>query len=129
MSTLTIGPAFKPAAARPKAPRTTAGRTTTRRTPAVRLTRRGRVVFLLAFLTIAAALMVAFGGLATATRDGGTPEPVRIVEVGPGDTLYGIAGGLAEPGQVRQMVHHLEQLNSLTGPQLTVGQRLAVPVS
>jgi predicted Zn-dependent protease len=86
------------------------------------------VAVVLAFLALAAARMTAFGGFATATLDGGTPEPVRIVEVGPGDTLYGIAGDIAEPGKIREMVHHIEQLNALPSAQITVGQRLAVPV-
>jgi hypothetical protein len=123
MSSLTISPALAPSGRRTSRA-TTAQRTTA---SALRLTRRGRVVLVVAFLAIAAALMTAFGGLATATLDGGTPEPVRIVEVGPGDTLYGIAGEIAEPGKVREMVHHIEQLNALPGAQITVGQRLAVP--
>ena len=94
---------------------------------AVRLTRRGRVVLVLAFLGLALALMVPFGGWATATLTGGTPEPVRVVEVQPGDTLYGIAGDLAEPGQIREMVHRIQELNSLPGGQIVEGQKLAVP--
>ena len=93
----------------------------------VRLTRRGRIVLVLGFLTLALALMVPFGGWATATLTGGTPEPVRIVEVQPGDTLYGIAGDLAEPGHIRDMVHRIQELNSLPGGQIQEGQKLAVP--
>ena len=94
---------------------------------AVRLTRRGRVVLTLAFLGLALALMVPLGGWATATLTGGSPEPVRVVEVQPGDTLYGIAGDLAKPGHIREMVHRIQELNSLPGGQITVGQKLAVP--
>lgn len=94
---------------------------------AVRLTRRGRLVLVLAFLAIAVALMIPMGGWATATLTGGTPEPVRIVEVGPGDTLYGIAADLAEPGEIRAMVHRIQELNSLSGGQIAEGQKLAVP--
>ncbi len=94
---------------------------------AVRLTRRGRLVLGLAFLAVAVALLIPMGGWATATLTRGTPEPVRIVEVGPGDTLYGIAGDLAEPGEVRQMVHRIQELNSLPGGQIAEGQKLAVP--
>ena len=93
----------------------------------VRLTRRGRVVLTLAFLAAAIALMVPLGGLATATLTGGNPEPVRIVEVGPGETLYGIADDLAAPGEIREMVHRIQELNSLPGGQITEGQKLAVP--
>lgn len=112
MSTLSIPMAVS-------APRLPVGR--------VRLTRRGRLVFLLAFLGLIAALMVTLGGVAAATFESGTPEPVRVIEVGPGDTLYDIAGDLSGPGEVQQMVAHLEQLNGLDGPQLQVGQRLAIP--
>jgi LysM repeat protein len=54
---------------------------------------------------------------------------VRVVEVQPGDTLYGIAGQVAEPGHVRDMVLHIQQLNSLSGATLQVGQKLAIPKS
>jgi predicted Zn-dependent protease len=113
MSTLSISPAFD----------------FSRRPTTVRLTQRGRVVFVLAFLAAAFVVMVAFGGWATASHDAGTPEPVRVVEVQPGDTLYGIAGEVAEPGHVRDMVLHIQQLNSLSGAGLEVGQKLAIPKS
>ena len=118
MSTLSIAPAFDF-----RVDRTRFG---TRRST-VRLTRRGRIVFLLAFLAAAFVMMVGVGGWATATRDTGTPEPVRVVEVQPGDTLYDIAGRVAEPGKVREMVLHIQQLNSLPNATLQVGQKLAIP--
>jgi hypothetical protein len=94
---------------------------------AVRLTRRGRLVLVLAFLALAVALMIPMSGWATASLTGGTPEPVRVVEVAPGDTLYGIAADLAEPGEIRTMVHRIQELNSLPGGQIEEGQKLAVP--
>ena len=118
MSTLSISPAFT--AGRARTPRLARGTT-------VRLTQRGRVVLVLTFLLAALVVSVALGGWATATREAGTPEPVRVVEVQPGDTLYGIAGRLAEPGEVREMVLHIQQLNSLSGGGLQVGQKLAIP--
>jgi len=121
MSTLSISPAFefRTEVRRPRAtPRST-----------VRLTQRGRIVFLFAFLAAAFLVMIAFGGLATATLDSGTPDPVRVVEVDEGDTLYGIAGQVAEPGKVREMVHQIQQLNALSGATLEVGQKLAIPQS
>jgi hypothetical protein len=130
MSTLSIAPAFRPAR-RPEVPRrlqvVELAETTRRST--VRLTQRGRVVLVLSFLAAAFLVMVAFGGWATATHDSGTPEPVRVVEVQEGDTLYDIAGRVAQPGHVREMVHHIQQLNSLSGAGLQVGQKLAIPAS
>ena len=102
----------------------------TKPTPApatVRLTRRGRTVLVLAFLGLAVALMIPMSGWATASLTGGSPEPVRVVEVAPGDTLYGIAAELAEPGEIRAMVHRIQELNSLPGGQISEGQKLAVP--
>lgn len=127
MSTLTISPAFRPT--RPNRNSVVEPVETPRaaRRSTVRLTQRGRVVFVLAFLAAAFVVMVAFGGWATATHDSGTPDPVRVVEVQEGDTLYGIAGQVAEPGKVREMVHEIQQLNSLSGAGLQVGQKLAIP--
>jgi LysM repeat protein len=56
------------------------------------------------------------------------PEHTRTVEVGPGDTLWGIATEVAAPGEVRETVLRIERLNSLSGPALVVGQEIAVPV-
>ena len=50
-----------------------------------------------------------------------------MVEVAPGDTLYGIAAELAEPGEIRAMVHRIQSLNSLPGASIAEGQKLAVP--
>ena len=111
MSTITISSAFAP----------------TVRAPRVRLTRRGRAVFFVAFLAAVLVAMSALGSLAAASRDAGTPEPVRIVEVQPGDTLFNLAGEVAAPGKVRDMVAHIEQLNALNGPELQVGQKIAIP--
>jgi hypothetical protein len=119
MSTLSISPAFD------FTTETRPARLSRRST--VRLTQRGRVVFVLTFLAAAFVVMVAFGGWATATHDTGTPDPVRVVEVEPGDTLYDIAGRVAEPGKVREMVHQIQQLNSISGGALQVGQKIAIP--
>ena len=119
MSTLSISPAFISGTVRtPRIARPTT----------VRLTQRGRIVVLLAFLAAALIVSMSLGGWATATGEGGTPPAVRVVEVQPGDTLYGIAGDLAEPGKVREMIHQIQQLNSLSGGGLEVGQKLALPV-
>jgi LysM domain len=127
MSTLSISPVFVPAQRR--APSRPVPTQPAGEHPAVRLTRRGRVVLVLGFLALALALMTVFGALATATHESGTPEQVRVLQVGPGDTLYDIAGRVARPGHVREMVHHIQELNSLSGSTLQVGQQLAIPRS
>lgn len=119
MSTLSISPAFISGAA----PQPRLARNST-----VRLTQRGRIVIVLVALVAAVVVMLALSGWATATLEAGTPEQVRLVEVQPGDTLYGIAGEIAEPGEIREMVHRIQKLNALDGAALSAGQQLAVPV-
>ena len=93
----------------------------------LRLTRRGRVVVTLLLLGLVLGAAVLFGGTSVATGDAGADVPTRTVVVGEGDTLWEIAGEVAAPGEVREMVHQIEKLNSLPGPALEVGQELAVP--
>lgn len=124
MSTFAINPGFTRSRVRPAAP---AVRTTSRRA-SVRLTRRGQVVVVVLLLGLLLAAFTVFGSHSAATGRAGTPVPTRTVEVGSGDTLWNIAADVAKPGQTREMVHQIEELNALTGPGVTVGQRIAVPV-
>jgi predicted Zn-dependent protease len=117
MSTLSISPAFVSGVERRPVGAST-----------LRLTQRGRVVVVLAALVAALVVMISLSGWATASHDSGTPQQVRTIEVQPGDTLFGIAGSIAKPGKVRDMVHEIEQLNSLPGATIAVGQKLAVPL-
>lgn len=93
----------------------------------VRLTRRGRLVLTLLFLGLLLVAFTVFGSGSAASGEPGDPVPTRIVVVEQGDTLWGIAAGIAEPGETRAMVHHLQQLNALPGAGVYVGQRIAVP--
>ena len=118
MSTVAINPGF------------TRTHTRTRRRPAsaVRLTRRGQVVAVLLFLGLLLAVLTVYGSHSAATGEAGAPVATRTVEVGAGDTLWGIASEVAEPGQVRDMFHQIQELNAMSGASLQVGQEIAVPV-
>lgn len=94
---------------------------------AVRLTRRGRVVLVAFFLAAVLGLMAALGGMATATLTGGDPRDVRVVEVAPGDTLYGLAAEYAAPGDIREKVHEIRQLNGIDSV-LQPGTRISIPL-
>lgn len=94
----------------------------------VRLTRRGRLVLTLLFLGVVLAAFTVFGATSAATGEAGAPVPTRQVTIGEGDTLWGIASQVAEPGEVRDMVHRIEELNALSGAAVYVGQEIAVPV-
>jgi LysM repeat protein len=99
----------------------------TSRSGAVRLTRRGRIVVTLLLLGLLLGAFVVFGGQSVATGDAGAAVPTRTVVVGEGDTLWDIASEVSD-GDIRETVHEIEQLNSLPGPALVVGQEIAVPI-
>lgn len=123
MSSIAVNPIARPT----QRPRLRVVRDHERAAPA-RLTRRGRLTVTLVFLGAVLLAAVAFGARSAATGDAGSPVPTRMVQVGPGDTLWGIASQVAGPGQVREKVLQIEELNALPGPALRVGQRLAVPM-
>ncbi len=128
MSTYAINPGFTRSRERIQRPsRTTQATTTQAPTTTVRLTRRGRLVAVVLFLAVLLAVLTVYGSHSAATDQPGTPVPTRTVEVGAGDTLWGIASDAAAPGQVRAMVHQIQELNALSGSTLQVGQEIAVP--
>lgn len=104
-----------------------AGRTA-QQSAQVRLTRRGRAFAVLLLLVLVMTVLTVFGSRSAATGEAGVPVQTRTVEVGAGDTLWGIAAEVAEPGKVREAVHQIKELNALTGTGLAVGQEIAVPV-
>ena len=97
--------------------------------PAVRLTRRGRLALLALFVALAFTALTVLGGNSAATGEAGSPVETRTVVVGEGDTLWGIASEVAAPGEVREMMYHIRELNALPSAGLQRGQRLAVPVA
>lgn len=96
--------------------------------PSLRLTRRGRLVLLALLVGLVFAATSVFGSHSAATSEVGRPVDTRTVLVGEGDTLWGIASQIAEPGETREMIHRIKQLNALADASLMQGQRLAVPV-
>ena len=105
----------------------------TRRAPSactseVRLTRRGRLAVLALFLGLAFVVLTVVSGHSAATGEAGRPVETRTIVVGEGDTLWGIASKIAEPGKVRETIHYIEELNALPSASLMRGQELAVPV-
>jgi hypothetical protein len=101
---------------------------TAHRTSSVRLTRRGRLVLLTLLVGLAFAVLSLVGDQSAATGEAGTPVATRTVVVEDGDTLWGIASTVAEPGEVREMIHQIRELNALPSASLMRGQRIAVPL-
>ena len=96
--------------------------------PSVRLTRRGRLVVFLGTLAIVLLLGVVWGTGSVATEEAGTPEPARVVMVGPGDTLYDLAAeATPADGDVAAMVERIQRLNALDSGMLVAGQEIRIP--
>ena len=94
----------------------------------VRLTRRGRLLVTLVLLAAVTAAFIVFSSWSSATAEAGVDVPTRVHVVSEGDTLWAIASEIAEPGEIREVVHQIEKMNSLPGPSLVEGQELAIPV-
>lgn len=92
----------------------------------LRLTHRGRVVVFVLALGLGLA-----GMLGNQVANAGTAAPavpVQTYTVRAGETLWGIASGLAAPGEdVRDVVDDLVALNDLPGSGLTAGQQILLP--
>ena len=125
MSTTTISPTIRLAPTRDvrpvRVPPGSAGQ--------LRLTRRGRAVLLVAAVAVVLLLGVVFGAGSVATDEPGTPEPTRVVMVGQGETLWGIASEVAGDGSTRAMIDRIERLNALDTAMVTAGQKLRVPLA
>ena len=93
----------------------------------LRLTRRGRVVVTLLFLVLVTVTLTFFSGYSAATGAAGDVPPVRTVVVAEGDTLWSLAARVPGPDEIREVVHEIQELNSLADPALSEGQRIAVP--
>lgn len=103
--------------------------TATTHGPALRLTRRGRLMVFLGSLLVVLAVGFALASGSVATERPGTPEPTRMVLVGPGDTLWDLAADLSDDGDVRSMMDEISRLNALDSGMVSVGQELRVPTS
>ncbi len=115
MSTLSLAPVFTSAPVQLRS--------------GVRLTRRGRLVVFLTSLLLVLAVAFALAGGAVGTDAAGEQVPTEIVQVTPGDTLWGIASELAADGDVRSVMTQIERLNALETAGLQAGQKLRVPVA
>lgn len=92
----------------------------------LRLTVRGR--FVVAVLAVLVSMpAVGLGGRAFAS-DPAEPVEVVVHTVAPGETLWGFARSLAEPGQdLRPVVARLQALNELESAALRIGQTILLP--
>lgn len=100
--------------------------TPVRARPALRLTRRGRLVVLLVAV-VALALALGWGAQSVKASAESTGSATAYVAVQPGDTLWDIARTVAPGDDPRDVVARITELNALPSSSLAPGQLLVVP--
>ncbi len=78
-----------------------------------------------------ALVLLATGAWAATRADAQGPTSALQVEryvVAPGDTLWGIASGVARPGaDLREVVREIEMMNGMSSATLIAGQQILLP--
>jgi len=92
---------------------------------AARLTRRGRVVVVLAILALLVLAGFALGRVSS--QAAGPSKPLPTVTVHDGETLWQIAARVAPHADRRALVMQLEALNRLQDGHVVAGQQLRLP--
>jgi Tfp pilus assembly protein FimV len=94
----------------------------------IRLTRRGRLIIVLAVMaTMVLAGIVLGHGSSQAAGHGSVAATSRTLTVKPGDTLWSVAARIAPHSDPRLVVADIESRNHLAGGQVRAGEQLRVP--
>ena len=99
----------------------------------LRLTRRGRFVFIGIPLILLAALLLSFSGFLNAPAKAAESAaelsltPTVTVTVQPGESLWAIAEAMAPERDPRDVVTDIIQLNNLEAARVVPGQALFIP--
>lgn len=94
------------------------------RAPAVRLTRRGRLVLLTLLLAVSTALAGLVGAPGLAAEP---PAPAPVAVVRPGDTLWSIAVAYAPQRDPFETIDEIRRLNQIEDYTVHPGQRIVLP--
>lgn len=126
MSTATLTRPTRPVARPTRVERSAAQAPVSR----VRLTRRGRVLVVLALAAVLLAVLT-FGMSAASQADSEAPVPaaIGVTTVQSGETLWGVARRIAPDADVRQLVAQIRELNDMGSSTLLAGQQLLLPVA
>ena len=95
--------------------------------PAIRLTRRGRIVLAVLAALVLAGLFVAGATAAQASAPAAAHAGDARIFVQPGDTLWSIAQRTHPDADPQTVVQDILSANHLSSASVTVGQRLWVP--
>ena len=95
------------------------------------LNRRGRLARTLVVLSLAIVLLATFGfsaGAGNSDQMSPTSDHFITVIVGPGESLWSLAGQIAVDGDKRSLVDEIISINSLATAGVQVGQELRIPI-
>jgi hypothetical protein len=95
------------------------------------LNRRGRLARTLVVLSLAIVLLATFGfsaGAGNSDQTSPTSDHFITVIVGPGESLWSLAGQIAVDGDKRSLVDEIISINSLATADVQVGQELRIPL-
>ncbi len=95
------------------------------------LNRRGRLARSLVVLSLAIVMVATFAfsaGAGSTDSMAATPESFVTVVVGPGESLWSLAGRMAGDGDARSLIEEIMVVNSLATPDLQAGQSLRIPL-
>ena len=95
------------------------------------LNRRGRLARTLVVLSLAIVMLATFGfsaGAGNTDQMSPTYDSFITVVVGPGETLWSLAGQIAVDGDKRSLVDQIISINSLATADVQIGQELRIPL-
>ena len=97
----------------------------------MQLNRRGRLARTLVVLSLAIVMLATFGfsaGAGNSDQMNPTSDAFITVTVGPGESLWSLAGQIAVDGDKRSLVDEIISINSLPTADVQVGQELRIPL-
>ena len=95
------------------------------------LNRRGRLARTLVILSLAIVMVATFAfsaGAGSTDLMSATPDSYVTVVVGPGESLWSLAGRMAGDGDARSLIEEIMAVNSLATPDVQAGQSLRIPL-
>jgi hypothetical protein len=107
------------------------GFTSTNPSGSIVLNRRGRLARTLVVLSLAIVMVATFAfsaGAGSSDSMASTPDSYVTVVVGPGESLWSLAGRLAGDGDARSLIEEIMIVNSLATPDVQAGQSLRIPL-
>ncbi len=105
--------------------------TSTNPSGSIVLNRRGRLARTLVVLSLAVVMVATFAfsaGAGSSDSMASTPDSYVTVVVGPGESLWSLAGRMSRDRDARSLIEEIMIVNSLATPDVQAGQSLRIPL-